>query len=125
MSNIDEVQRSVQHYFNHLSGPNYVRLLDTPHVWGLQFGQAIMPRALERQADFERAIVEIVQKARYRCDLSSLNSPDPDWVRAILGAIDTALSTPMGRTESTQFRFLFGQTPLSPVTAPPNYIDFR
>jgi murine toxin len=125
MSKIDDVQRGVQNYFNHLSGPNYVRLLDTPHVWGLPFGQGIMPRALERQAEFERAIVEIVQKSRYRCDLSSLNSPDPDWVRAILGAMDAALSTPMGRTQSTQFRFLFGQTPLSPVTAPPNYTDFK
>lgn len=125
MSQIDDVQQNLGQYFHHLGGPNYLRLLDTPHVWGMQFGREIMPQALVRQAEFERAVVEVVQKARYRCDLSSLNSPDPDWVRPILGAIDTALSTPMGRTTPTQFRFLFGQTPVSPFMEPANYTDFK
>jgi phosphatidylserine/phosphatidylglycerophosphate/cardiolipin synthase-like enzyme len=128
MSKIDVVRQNVQNYFNHLSGPSYVRILDTPHVWGMQSGKAIMPQALARQAEFERAIVEIIQKSRYRCDLSSLNSPDPDWVRAILGAMDTALTKKTGTTESTQFRFLFGQTPLfllSPLTDPANYTEFK
>jgi murine toxin len=126
MSQIDSVQQSVRNYFNHLSGPNYLRILDTPRVWGMPFGQAIMPQALARQADFERAIVEIVQKSRYRCDLSSLNSPDPDWVRvAILGAMDTALTKNMGRTDPTQFRFLFGQTPMHPFTEPESYTRFK
>lgn len=122
---IDIVQQNVRNYFNHVSGPNYLRILDTPYVWGLPFGREIMPQALTRQAEFERAIVEIVQKSRYRCDLSSLNSPDPDWVKPILGAMDTALTKRMGRTQPTQFRFLFGQTPMVPVGEPANYTDFK
>lgn len=125
MSQIDNVQQNLGQYFNHLGGPNYLRLLDTPHIWGMQFGKEIMPQALLRQAEFERAVVEVMQKARYRCDLSSLNSPDPDWVRPILGAIDTALSTPMGQGAPTQFRFLFGQTPVSPFLEPANFSDFK
>lgn len=84
-----------------------------------------MPQAYTRQAEFERAIVEIVQKAKYRCDISSLNSPDPDWARAIIGAMDTCLTKVMGRTQPTQFRFLFGQTPTVPVGEPTNYSDFK
>ena len=125
MSKIDEVQAKVGDYFHHQSGPSYVRLLDTPRVWGMPFSNEIMEQAWVRQEQFERAIVEIVQKARYRCDLSSLNSPDPDWVRPILGAIDTALTKNMGRTAPTQFRFLFGQTPVSPFMEPANYTDFK
>lgn len=127
MSKIDEIKRDLkQHgYFYHDSNTNYVRLLDTPNIWGMKFGPEIMPRAIERQREFERAIVEIIQKTRYRCDLSSLNSPDPDWARAILGAIDTALTSRMGRTETPQFRFMFGQTPLYPVNEPDNITDFK
>lgn len=125
MSQIDNVQQNLGQYFSHLGEPNYLRILDTPHVWGMQFGREIMPQALQRQAEFERAVVEVMQKARYRCDLSSLNSPDPEWVRAILGAIDTALSTRMARSAPTQFRFLFGQTPVSPFMEPANYTDFK
>ena len=121
---IDSVQQEVKG-FNHLSGQAYLRILDTPHVWGMPFGKAIMPQTLTRQAEFERAIVEIVQKVKYRCDLSSLNSPDPDWVRAILGAIDTAMTNNMDRTQPTQFRFLFGQTPTVPIGEPANYTDFK
>ncbi len=125
VSYIDGVRQAVGTYFNHLSGEAYLRILDTPHVWGLSFDDRIMPQALARQAEFERAIVEIIQKARYRCDLSSLNSPDPDWVRAILGAIDSALTNRMGRTQPTQFRFFFGQTPTVPVGEPANFTEFK
>lgn len=128
MSKIDDVQNQItQHpgYFSHISEPNYVRILDTPGTWGEAFGPEVLPRAHERQADFERAINEIVQKSRYRCDLASLNSPDPDWSRVVLGAMDTALSQRMGRTRPTQFRFLFGQTPLYPTSVPPVYTAFK
>lgn len=127
MSKIDDVKNELvkNDLFYHDSENNYVRLLDTPNVWGMPFGPEIMPRAYERQAEFERAVVEIIQKSRYRCDLSSLNSPDPDWGKPILGAIDTSLSTKMGRTEPTQFRFLFGQTPLYPIYKPGNLVDFQ
>ncbi|EAQ63877.1 murine toxin [Marinomonas sp. MED121] len=125
MSKINEVKTAVKDYFSHLAGENYVRVLDTPNVWGLNFDEGIMPRARERQQEFERAIVEIIQKTKYRCDLSSLNSPDPDWTRAILGAIDTALSASKKGDDPIQFRFLFGQTPLYPMTPPPNYTEFQ
>ncbi|WP_325894278.1 phospholipase [Grimontia sp. NTOU-MAR1] len=111
--------------FFHDSGTNYLRLLDTPHIWGMEFGKGIMTQAVQRQQEFERAIVEMVQKSRYRCDVASLNCPDPDWGKAILGAMDLALSTEMKRTQKTQFRFLFGQTPLKPVGEPDNLIDFK
>ena len=108
MSKIDDIKSELSEnkLFYHDSENNYVRLLDTPNIWGMSFGPAIMPRAIARQGEFERAIVEIVQKTRYRCDVSSLNSPDPDWAKAILGAIDTSLTKQMGRSEPTQFRFL-------------------
>lgn len=125
MTLIDVVQRKVQGYFSHLAGPSYVRVLDTPHVWGQTFDDQIMPQSLKRQAEFRRAIEEIIQKSHYRCDLSSLNSPDPDWGKVVLGAMDTALTRRMGRTAPTQFRFLFGQTPLYILSDPPNYIDFK
>ena len=126
MSKIDEVQAVVKAYFNHLAGENYVRILDTPNVWGAHFSkEGVLARAQERQQEFERAIVEIIQKAKYRCDLSSLNSPDPDWTRAILGAMDTALSASKEGDTPIQFRFLFGQTPLYPLTPPPNYTEFQ
>jgi len=125
MSQIDNVKQNLGQFFSQIGETNYLRILDTPHVWGMPFGKEIMPQALQRQADFERAVVEVIQKARYRCDLSSLNSPDPAWVRAILGAIDTALSTKMERNAPTQFRFLFGQTPVSPFMEPANFTDFK
>lgn len=125
MSKINDVQNDVAAYFSHCSGENYVRVLDTPNVWGMNFDEGIMPRAQERQAEFERAIVEIIQKAKYRCDLSSLNSPDPDWTRAILGAIDTALTASKQGDSPIQFRFLFGQTPLYPILPPSNYVEFQ
>jgi murine toxin len=127
MSKIEDIISDLKtnNYFYHDSRTNYVRILDTPNIWGMKFGPEIMPRALERQGEFERAIVEIIQKTRYRCDLSSLNSPDPDWAKAIIGAIDTALTSKMGRIEAPQFRFLFGQTPLYPINEPDNLTDFK
>ena len=130
MSKIDDVHARLQEkpYFSHLSGKNHVRILDTPHAWGQPFGPGIMPAALARQAEFERAVVEIVHQSRYRCDLASLNSPDPDWARVILAAMDLALSAPMDPADINrpiQFRFLFGQTPLYPASEPPNYTDFK
>jgi murine toxin len=128
MNEINDVQRQVdaQDYFNHISGQCYIKILDTPHVWGQPFGKQIMPSAKARQAEFERTVEHMVQNARYRCDVSSLNCPNPDWGKVILGAMDTALSTNMNRKKPTQFRFLFGQTPtylwesiaIAPFTSP-------
>jgi murine toxin len=125
MSEIDSVQAQVRNFYNQRTGRNYLRLMDTPRVWGMPFGEAIMPQAWTRQGEFETALEEVVQTARFRCDISSLNCPDPDWGGIILGAMDTALSTRMGRTAPTQFRFLFGQTPLNPIGEPPNYTLFK
>lgn len=131
MGKIDDVQARVQAagYFNYLSErPNYLRILDTPHAWGAPFGRGIMPAALASQAAFERVVLEILHKGRYRCDVASLNSPDADWARVILRAMDLALSAPVREGElgrPIQFRFLFGQTPLYPNSPPPNYVDFR
>lgn len=77
MGKIDDVQARVQAagYFNYLSErPNYLRILDTPHAWGAPFGRGIMPAALASQAAFERVVLEILHKGRYRCDVASLNS---------------------------------------------------
>lgn len=127
MSKIDSVKTELEenNYFFHDSETNYLRVLDTPHVWGMPFGPDIMPQATERQAEFERAIVEIIQKARYRCDIASLNSPDPDWGKAILGAIDTCLTNAVKSKQPVQFRFLLGQTPTTPTGEPNNLIDFK
>ncbi|WP_300320092.1 phospholipase [Accumulibacter sp.] len=125
MSEIDRVVEKIGNCFSRLSGENYIRILDTPHVWGLPFGREIMAQARKRQSDFERALTEIIQKTECRCDLSSLNSPDPDWIRAVVGGIDTCLSTRMGRRQPVQFRFLFGQTPTVPVGEPANYTEFK
>lgn len=66
-------------YFTNLSGTNYLRLMDTPHAWRAQFGKEIMPQAFCRQEKFATAMTEILEKAVYRCDISSLNSPDAEW----------------------------------------------
>ena len=125
MGEIDSVEQQLKGYFWQGSGRSYIRLLDTPRVWGMPFGPAIMAQAWKRQGEFSRALEEVIQKARYRCDVSSLNCPDPDWAAVIIGAMDTALSTQMSREAPTQFRFLFGQTPSTPVGEPPNYTLFK
>ncbi|MFO7563236.1 MAG: jacalin-like lectin [Enhygromyxa sp.] len=125
MSEIDNVVAQIGNYFYHLSGENYVRIMDTPRIWGLPFGSEIMGQARGRQVEFQRAIEEVVQKAKYRCDVASLNAPDVDWLRVIIGAMDTCLSAKMGRTQTVQFRFLFGQTPMVPIGEPANYTELK
>ncbi|GAA2059258.1 phospholipase D [Catenulispora yoronensis] len=125
MSEIDSVQQRVQGHYSQRSGRNYLRLMDTPRVWGQPFGSAIMPQAFVRQGEFETALEEIVQKTEFRCDIASLNCPDPDWGGIILGAMDTSLSLRLNRDYPTQFRFLFGQTPMVPVGEPTNYTLFK
>jgi phosphatidylserine/phosphatidylglycerophosphate/cardiolipin synthase-like enzyme len=125
MSEIDSVLQKIGGYFSHLSSENYIRIVDTPRVWGMPFGREIMDQAWKRQGEFARALCEVVQKTRYRCDLASLNSPDPDWIRVIIGAMDTCLSARMGRSQPPQFRFLFGQTPTVPVGEPANYTELK
>src|SRR5262245_31138020 len=122
MSHIDNVKKNVAKFFHHDTekegtgekpAGNYVRILDTPNIWGEPFGTEIMPKAKERTKDFERAILEIVEKTLYRCDVASLNSPDPDWARVILKAMDVALTLKTDKKTPTQFRLLFGETPMS------------
>lgn len=126
MSHIDDVQKAIGNNEScYLSMDNYVRIMDTPHVWGEPFGKEIMPKAIAREAEFERAVEEIIQKTKYRCDISSLNSPDPDWAKVILGAMDTCLSNKTKLDVKPQFCFLFGQTPMVPVGEPDNYKDFK
>jgi len=125
MSEIDNVVAQIKNYFSHLSGENYIRLMDSPRIWGLPFGAEIMTQARARQVEFQRAIEEVVQKAKYRCDVASLNAPDVDWIRVIIGAMDTCLSAQLGRTQPVQFRFFFGQTPTVPVGEPANYSELK
>jgi murine toxin len=128
MSKIDDVKAVLEGkgLFAHDCGTNYVRVLDTPHIWGMPFGPQIMPQAIQRQGEFERVIAEMIQRSLYRCDVASLNCPDPDWGKAILGAMDTALTKLSQSTHQIpQFRFLFGQTPMVPLGEPWNLIDFK
>lgn len=125
MSEIDHVKDAAKNYFYDECADNYVRILDTPNVWGQSFDIGIMPRAKQRTEQFKLAVKEIIQKSQYRCDISSLNSPDPDWTKVILEAMDTTLTCHRGRTRPTQFRFLFGQTPMYPILPPDNYTDFK
>ena len=127
MSEIDNIITKTTDYFKHESQPSYIRLLDTPRVWGQAFGKPIMPNAVARQKQFARAIEEVIQTTDYRCDIASLNTPDPDWARIILGAIDTAMSAVRTRAAGKvpQIRFIFGQTPLNAAWEPANYTDFK
>ncbi|WP_199746941.1 hypothetical protein [Corallococcus sp. AB049A] len=129
MSFIELVRGKVHpRYFSHLAEDCHVRVLDTPHVWGKPFSKAgIMPGALARTQDFETALVEIIQKSRYRCDLASLNSPDKAWAQVVLRAMDKALSDQPEGMPPIQFRFLFGQTPMIIVNGlmSPPLVDFQ
>ncbi|NOI59029.1 phospholipase [Vibrio coralliilyticus] len=125
MSHIQDVLKKTEGYFSHLSNSSYVRLLDTPHVWGAPFGKAIMPQAIARYRQFSRAVEEVIQTTDVRCDIASLNTPDPDWARIIMGAIDTAMTQKRGRKTAPQIRFIFGQTPLNAAWEPANYVDFK
>ncbi|EIR57678.1 hypothetical protein YPPY14_4681, partial [Yersinia pestis PY-14] len=77
-------------------------------------------------------MTEVLRNSRYRCDISSLNSPDAEWRKVIFKAIDESLSKKMGRTQPTQYRFLFGQSPtvfmngLSAATnGSPDFVAFK
>lgn len=105
--------------------PNYVRLLDSPHIFGLPFNKDIMEKSIERKNDFQRSIEEIIQKAVYRCDVTSLHSPDPEWGKVILRSIDVCLSQKLGRTQPVQFRFLFGQTAYNILFPADDLIAFK
>lgn len=111
MKLIDGLKTELKGFFNETSENNYVKIFDTPHVWGMPFGKEIMPKAIEREAEFEQAITSILDKMLYRCDISSLNAPDEEWRKIILAAIDKSFSEKKGRKERTQIRFLFAQTP--------------
>lgn len=132
MSQIDNVIDKVGNYFHHLSGVNYIRLMDTPRIWGGAFDKDIMPQSYFRQEEFATAMTEVLSNARYRCDISSLNSPDSEWRKIIMKAIDYSLSKKMGRTQSTQYRFLFGQSPTvfmnglsAATTGSPDFVAFK
>jgi len=132
MKKIENIIEKVGKYFTNLSGTNYLRVMDTPHAWGAQFGKEIMPQSFSRQEEFATAITEILSKALYRCDISSLNSPDAEWRKITLKAIDYSLSQKIGRNRPTQLRFLFGQSPtiflngLSSVAyGSPDFVSFK
>ena len=72
MKLIDGLKKELKGFFNETSENNYVKIFDTPHVWGMPFGKEIMPKAIEREAEFEQAIISILDKMLYRCDISSL-----------------------------------------------------
>lgn len=123
MSLLDDLQKKLDGYFNQTSGAGYVKIFDTPCVWGQPFGQDIMPQAQKRATEFESAIVSILKKMRYRCDISSLNAPDEAWRKVILSAIDTAFTEKVNRTAKTQIRFLFAQTPTSLLNGVSAYFE--
>ena len=128
MSEIDELKKKVEAkgYFNHDSGRTYVRLMDTPHVWGEPFSSAIMEKARNRTKEFEKAVIEVISGARHRCDIASLNCPDPDWTKIIMNAMDIAMrSKTISTKEPPQFRFLFGQTPMVIKDGAARYVDFQ
>src|SRR5262245_58755669 len=131
MSHIADVTGAINgKYFTHTAGPTYVRLLDTPDIWGQNFGRDIMPRALARTKEFRKAVEGIVQRTRFRCDVASLNAPDTDWARWIMLAMNIALrepAAPAQQPQPLQFRFLFGKTPLALTTggAHPNLTNFK
>jgi hypothetical protein len=46
MSHIDRVKGSITNYFSHLAEtPTYVRVLDTPRIWGKDFNSSVMEDA--------------------------------------------------------------------------------
>ena len=127
MSQIDAVKAKLPaNYFSHLTAHvSYVRLLDTPGVWGQNFNDTIMQDARSRTKQFRKAVEGIIQRTQYRCDVASLNSPDADWGKFILGAMDMALQDG-AQNHTIQFRFLFGQTPLVIKDGPhPNLVNFK
>lgn len=53
MKLINGLKTELKGFFNETSENNYVKIFDTPHVWGMPFGKEIMPKAIEREAEFE------------------------------------------------------------------------
>ncbi len=132
MNHIDNVVNKVSHYFHDLSGVNYVRMMDTPHAWGAPFDKGIMSESISRQEKFSIAMTEILSKAKYRCDISSLNSPDSEWRKIILSALNHSLSNSQKQKHPIQLRFLFGQSPTvfmsgmnSATHGSPDYVSFK
>lgn len=46
MNLLDGLQKKLDGYFNKTSEINYVKIFDTPQIWGLPFGKEIMPQAV-------------------------------------------------------------------------------
>jgi murine toxin len=123
MSMLDALQERLEGCFNEISEKNYIKIFDTPKIWGQPFGPDAMTCAIEREGEFESAIVSSVQKMRYRCDISSLNAPDAEWRAIILSAIDSALTAKLNRKDTPQIRFLFAQTPTALLAGLPSYFE--
>ncbi|TNH44005.1 phospholipase [Photorhabdus luminescens] len=123
MNLLDGLHKKLDGYFHKTSGVNYVKIFDTPKIWGFPFGKEIMPQAIKREAEFEDAIVSILENMRYRCDISSLNAPDAEWRKVILSAIDRAFTKRIHRKDRTQIRFLFAQTPTSLLNGVDSYFE--
>ena len=125
MSTIDDVATKLGRYFSHTSGPSYVRLMDTPR----HLGPAVRargdaqglgaPGAIRAQHGGDHAEGQVSVRPR----LAELPGPQ-------LGAGDArrdghGTDRIWGLSRPTQFRFMFGQTPMYPITEPPNYTDFK
>jgi murine toxin len=124
MNILDELQKRLSGYFNEVTHEvNYVKIFDTPHVWGEDFSKDIMNGAMIREREFEKAITDLIEKMRYRCDISSLNAPDEEWRKIILSAIDRGLTKNRLRKEKVQIRFLFAQTPTSLLNGIGSYFE--
>src|SRR3954465_7318290 len=129
MSHIEDVTLAINRkYFTHTANNTYVRILDTPDVWGQSFGPEIMDRARVRAKEFRTAVEGIIQRTRFRCDVASLNAPDADWAKWIMMAMNIALRAPRTPAQpALQFRFLFGKTPLALTSGGenPNLTNFK
>ncbi|WPK02702.1 hypothetical protein R6U79_10770 [Pseudomonas putida] len=117
----DSLQDALRGHLNDVSTDNYVKIFDTPSVWGQPFGKGLMVQAEKRADEFESAISDMLVKMRYRCDIASLNAPDAAWREVLLTAIDNAFTTKLGRTDKTQIRFMLAQTPTVLLKGVPYY----
>ncbi|RYY88277.1 MAG: phospholipase [Chitinophagaceae bacterium] len=117
----DSLQDALKGHLNDVATDNYVKIYDTPAVWGQPFGKALMAQAEKRADEFESAITDMLKKMRFRCDISSLNAPDAAWRDVLLLAIDSAFTTKLGRTDRTQIRFMLAQTPTVLLKGVPYY----
>lgn len=114
LSLISELQKKLEGYFNYTtSNIDYVKILDTPNIWGEDFSEEIMPVASERTNEFIQETHDIIMKLEYRLDISSLNAPDEEWRKLLLDSIDLSLTKIRNRKQKVQIRFLFAHTPTS------------